>query len=553
MKINSLSIEPLELRISPATLVNPTTLTFQDQDGDDVIVKISKPVLTDATINAVFTFDTGGANTGNLTKQHLQVLDLTKLADITAAARANLSITAKRNPTNGGDGFVNVDSIVASGGGNAIDLGTVLVDGDLLNLSAGDTTTTTTGLKSLTVQSLGRFATGAVTVAGAVGILTVKSDVNGVAVQVTGGDDGKINVVNIAGSIIGAGAGSQGSIKTTGNIGTVKVAGSLIGGSAADTGAIVADGTIASVNVGGSLIGGSGSQSGRIRGNDGLGTVKILGSVLGGTGNSSGQVRSVSGKILNLTIGGSVLGGTQLQAGAILAGTGIVAVKVGGDLAGDAGSRSGSIFCDGAGSIGSAIIGGSIRSGAANPSGFVSCNGAIGKVTVNGSLMGSASSGAFIAAKGAATPGKTDIAMGSVTVKGSVIFGKILGGYSFDFVPLNADAQIGSVKVGGDWVASSLVAGVVDGGDGFGNGNDAAINEGSADPNILSKIATVTIKGMLLGTPSGINNADRFGFVAEQIGKLTVGGTIIPLQPAAHDDITPILLGTTGDLTVHEI
>jgi hypothetical protein len=37
-------IEPLETRIAPATLVNPTKLTYTDIDGDKVTVTISNAV-----------------------------------------------------------------------------------------------------------------------------------------------------------------------------------------------------------------------------------------------------------------------------------------------------------------------------------------------------------------------------------------------------------------------------------------------------------------------------------------------------------------------------
>src|SRR5438309_525212 len=55
------SIEPLEARIAPATLLNPTTVTYQDADGDDVTVKFSKPVLVAGDFAAVFHFDSAGA------------------------------------------------------------------------------------------------------------------------------------------------------------------------------------------------------------------------------------------------------------------------------------------------------------------------------------------------------------------------------------------------------------------------------------------------------------------------------------------------------------
>ena len=38
------TIEPLEARIAPATLVNPTTLTFQDKNGDTATVRPTGPL-----------------------------------------------------------------------------------------------------------------------------------------------------------------------------------------------------------------------------------------------------------------------------------------------------------------------------------------------------------------------------------------------------------------------------------------------------------------------------------------------------------------------------
>src|SRR5438552_19013577 len=107
-----LQLECLELRLAPATLVSPTTLTYQDVDGDLVTVKISKPVLDPATINSVFTFDTGSVNGSNSTPQQLQRIDLTPLG--AAAAGASLSITAHQSST-GGNSLVNVGFINAGG------------------------------------------------------------------------------------------------------------------------------------------------------------------------------------------------------------------------------------------------------------------------------------------------------------------------------------------------------------------------------------------------------------------------------------------------------
>src|SRR5437588_86904 len=71
-------LELLESRLAPATLVNPTTITFKQTDGDTVTVKISQGLLTAANDNTVFAFDTGpgGVNGSNATPQQLQEINL---------------------------------------------------------------------------------------------------------------------------------------------------------------------------------------------------------------------------------------------------------------------------------------------------------------------------------------------------------------------------------------------------------------------------------------------------------------------------------------------
>src|SRR5207244_4353494 len=120
--------------------------------------------------------------------------------------------TATRSLANGGDGFAAVGQIDATG----LDVGAVSIDGDLGRVIAGDAVTTTSGLKGLTVQSMGRYGTttGAGNlhsiIQGKLDSLTVKTDLNGVYVEVQGGNDGKIGAVQIGGSIIGGMANSSG-------------------------------------------------------------------------------------------------------------------------------------------------------------------------------------------------------------------------------------------------------------------------------------------------------------------------------------------------------
>ena len=112
--------------------------------------------------------------------------------------------------------------------------------------------------------------------------------------------------------------------------------------------------------------------------------------------------------------------------------------------------------------------------------------------------------------------------------------------------PVNGNAQIGTVTVGGDWIASNLVAGVEDtGGDGFGNGTEAVIGGGT-----LAKIAAVTINGTIIGTAAG---GDHFGFESHQIGSFQVGGTsmnLIPLAGADAIDYSPL---TAYDISLREV
>src|SRR4051812_21496410 len=96
--------EQLESRDAPATLVNATTVPFQDVDGDDVTVKITKQLFWAATINNVFDFSVGSVNGNNATKQKCWGIDRSGLS----AQGATLKLTATPSTQHGGDGFANL-------------------------------------------------------------------------------------------------------------------------------------------------------------------------------------------------------------------------------------------------------------------------------------------------------------------------------------------------------------------------------------------------------------------------------------------------------------
>lgn len=181
---------------------------------------------------------------------------------------------------------------------------------------------------------------------------------------------------------------------------------------------------------------------------------------------------------------------------------------------------------------------------------------------VKGSLVGSQTGGThdvLITARGQLTASATsDIAIKSIAVGGRVELARILAGYGQAGTGvdgeggLNADASIGKVIVGRDWIASSIAAGVDDNGDGFGNANDAKLAGPGVTDNaaIISRIGSIAINGQALGTVGG---TDQFGFVGEQIVSLKIGAVSLPLTPGPANDLAGIPLGTTGDLTVREV
>jgi hypothetical protein len=104
------------------------------------------------------------------------------------------------------------------------------------------------------------------------------------------------------------------------------------------------------------------------------------------------------------------------------------------------------------------------------------------------------------------------------------------------------------VKVGGDWVASDLVAGAQEAGSaGFGVGDTL---QAVGDTGLIARIASIAIKGSVSGSlPVG----DNFGFVAQQIDKLKIGARTFTLTPGASSPADNILLPFTDDVHLLEV
>jgi hypothetical protein len=261
-----------------------------------------------------------------------------------------------------------------------------------------------------------------------------------------------------------------------------------------------------------------------------MGPVKIQGSVLGGTGFFTGSITS-DGYLDSITIGGSLIGGGGVAEyeGSILTGGNLGPVKIGGDIHAGSALDSGAIFSDGA----------------------------ITRVTVTGSLLGdiAALNPVVISAAGPATPGPfTDLAIGRITIGGSVDFASIFAGYSSTDGPANGNAQIGAVRVIGAWLSSNLVAGAENLSSSnayFGNSNDAQIP--GAGASIIPKIASITIGGIVSLDPALPADGASYGFVAREIGSFSLNGTTVALAPGPDNDNINLDPSAPVTTTIHEV
>lgn len=417
------------------------------------------------------------------------------------------------------------------------------------------------------------LASGNVGAIGFLNSLVVKGDVRGGLGDLSGAiqaDSGAGSIV-IGGSMFGDAGDKSGTLLSIASVGSIKITGDLVGGGAhsangLESGRIGINGDVNLISIGGSMIGGT-TNSGSIAVGGDAGSILIGRDIRGGTANivvnsaseasGSGFV-NVGGDLSTLKVGGSLLGGDAI---------GNVVIQTGGvHVAGD---------------LGSAVVGGSLIAGSANggsgalqESGALIAEGAIGKLTIEGSIVGGANNGiggtnrnngivfagsiGSVIVEGDLLSPNTFIgrnvirisvldSIGSLNIGGSVSGSFIQAGFNLAGAASNADAQIGKVTIGGNWIASSLAAGINPVNAFFGDANDVVIATGD-DPAVASRIASILIKGQVSGTVGALfGQTDAFGFTAQLIGSFQTGKTKIFLA----DDQTEFPVGATGDTRIH--
>lgn len=420
-------------------------------------------------------------------------------------------------------------------------------------ISAGD------GLGSITIGrdiTGGSVAfTGGIVVTGNLGSATVGGKLTG-TLDNTGriAASGMLKAATVGGDVQGGPGEGAGLIQGTAGIGAVTIKGSVNGAAGQQSGAIESSGSVGSIRIMGDLRGGSAANSGYVSAGPALKSLRIDGDFIGGSVGSSGLV-GVQGLLGSFTVGKSMTGGDARYAGAVFA-VRLGTATIGGDLVGGAGPESGAFFTgkgDGTGTGSSApaianlTVNGSIKSSTGLGGGAIYADGQIAALTVRKDIVGSAAVPVIIGAVTTpAAKATKNLSIVSVKILGSMTDGIIRAGTASD-LPERPDGQIGAVSIGGDFTRSSIVASARDvAGDGFGNGDDTRNTLTGDNVAILSSIASVVIKGAVVGTASP---TEHFGLVAEVIGSITIGKTKIALTKNASNDFA-VKLNTDGNTNV---
>ncbi len=379
----------------------------------------------------------------------------------------------------------------------------------------------------------------------------------------------RISNLHVVGEFAGGAGDNSGNIVAP-EIGSVRI-GSLVGGDGVSSGQIFGN-TINRVVVVRDVVGGAGNNSGQIFGSDLLGTARILGQIRGGDGDNSAFVGS-NERIGTVTTVGSVLGGDGDDSGTIRSGSHINLLSIGGNVRGGLGNRSGGV--DVGGKLFNGVITGSILGGDSNVStalvgsGFLFAH-RIDHLTVGGDVVAGVDGGGGLALSGTirsettidtlrirgdvtgsatiaaiiAAPGDTSApAFRSLIIDGDARFAEILAGYSVNATvanprggEVNADAQIGSVRIVGALDSTSIIAGAAAGTDRiFGTNDDLGIS-GAGTTNAagtVSKIARIIVGSVTAAIPT----TRLSGIGAQFVESLSVNGSAFSLEPQPGNDL----------------
>ncbi len=438
------------------------------------------------------------------------------------------------------------------------DVGKIAVGGSLHGFAQGTASILAGNIGSLTIGGNveGAFGNGSASVRGTVvGSITIRGDVLGG----TGMDSAEVRAnaslgkLVIGGSVRGGTNDNSGFVYVNGDCQSASVGGEVVGGDGKESGGLDFQGSISMLRIGGDIHGGSGEMSGVVQVADGAASAFVGGSVLGGSGITSGAL-SINGTSGTVRVAGDIIGGTAFISGGLQC-QDAQKVLVGGDVRGGtlgfnapadlqhtgyvAGSRIGSL------TIGGSLVAGSDFSPfhSLQNSGEIAIEKSVGQLLIKGGIAGNDDVRALVFVKGGAT-GK---AIGKLTVGGSVEIADILAGaYPFSAMG-NPDAQIGTVTIGGNFVSSNLSAGVDPGADlKYGTNDDMLYGNAPVGTGQIASIANVIVKGQIVGT---LTAGDHYGIVAEKIGKVQLGKTVLGLPSGVVD----LLVGYSADASIKDL
>lgn len=483
----------------------------------------------------------------------------------------------------------NIDSVAVDGsivGGDSLKSGIVFAGGTIATAVIGHDIVGGGGSKSGqlasgagmgTVQVFGSvrgsagFESGAIGSGGRINSIAITNDLIGYqdfagTAESNGSllSSATIGRVTIGGDVRGGENFHSGVIATERGLGTVTVQGSVFGGDGNESGAIGSNGPIGSVSIGGNLEGNDGNRSGSVLSKKTIGSVLVKGTVFGEFGSESGAIGAL-GAITSVRVEGNLFGGNGNLTGLISSSKKLGSVTVVGSLGsfrgGEVllvGTNGGNGFGFGSGLITSPIINritvGDIGSSESFDPGSIH-GGAIGTIAVTGSIYSSFFVPAIIEARSIGTvtvahdvigrplfssfSGPVEISvrnsLGSLTIGGDAIALSVVAGGGFDATesPANPDAQVGKIKVSGDWQGSIVAVGTFAGEDNvFGTLDDRIVNGGR--PDIVGSIARIQIDGSITNGPSQFGTP--FGFLAQHITTLIVDGGTVSLKAGASND-----------------